>query len=671
MVYYMKRVVIFIILLVVISSSAYAFSIRDILSDFRDSFVGLATKTDSSIDSSQSASISSLSDTSTDTSSVNLDLTPTTNTTNGTSNLGETQTATLPGGLTPAEETVSSKVCADGTGYSQCSQTKPLYCNNGVLINNCNQCGCPIENECINNQCIKKEPYDPGGQEGNDENDLNILPQVLPIGLKIVKIHESIQFPVIAIDENEEDIITNSLSENPTEFVDCSISNSLITCEGIKVGEEIITIITSDGIDEKETRVEIIVLDNLPEQQTGVAAGFGNTLPTADAGLDITGFPGQKIILDASKSFDNEGLLSIPDTYKWYENNNFMGSGKTIESIFSLGTHAVKLVVTDSEGETDEDSLNVIIKEKKACKNTNTFYYPEDTICNSKWPVKEGEEIKINSLTDGSCGLFEVCSDDIDYVIEDSIKCCNGELLDPDKTIACSFANENSETFRNCQAFYVIKSLGKSAVYLKDYFDAEMCCKGVDALCPKEDYLYTPNPLPDYLRGVRCSNTPDNNPNGYWASDTRLELNEIALFDAPAHSSLNILKTGTCVDYSVSATTLLRKIGFSSEDVLTIEAADHAYNALRLDLYKKYLIFDMTGNNNGLNIGGVPGGYEYCENVLRCYNDLGQVQCPNNEKIMGCEGIKPKLGREAQDVGFKVTNIFVDLFNKIRFEILR
>lgn len=38
----------------------------------------------------------------------------------------------------------------------------------------------------------------------------------------------------------------------------------------------------------------------------------------------------------------------------------------------------------------------------------------------------------------------------------------------------------------------------------------------------------------------------------------------------PAHASLNYVKTGTCVDYSVAATTLLRKAGYYKNEVYTV-----------------------------------------------------------------------------------------------------
>ncbi len=43
--------------------------------------------------------------------------------------------------------------CSDGTAYGQCSPTKPLYCNNGILEENANSCGCPAGQYNSNGQC--------------------------------------------------------------------------------------------------------------------------------------------------------------------------------------------------------------------------------------------------------------------------------------------------------------------------------------------------------------------------------------------------------------------------------------------------------------------------------------------------------------------------------------
>jgi len=55
--------------------------------------------------------------------------------------------------------------CSDGTFYSECSTTQPLYCNDGSLVNRCDICGCPSGQSCgSDNSCFTPtSPSGPGG----------------------------------------------------------------------------------------------------------------------------------------------------------------------------------------------------------------------------------------------------------------------------------------------------------------------------------------------------------------------------------------------------------------------------------------------------------------------------------------------------------------------------
>ena len=45
--------------------------------------------------------------------------------------------------------TFAAQKCSDGTVYGKCSLSKPLYCSNGVLVNNCTKCGCSGNKTCV------------------------------------------------------------------------------------------------------------------------------------------------------------------------------------------------------------------------------------------------------------------------------------------------------------------------------------------------------------------------------------------------------------------------------------------------------------------------------------------------------------------------------------------
>ncbi len=58
---------------------------------------------------------------------------------------------------------IGDNKCSDGTVYGECSTTKPEYCVNGLLTNNCDFCGCPSGQNCqADGTCIPSatECYD-------------------------------------------------------------------------------------------------------------------------------------------------------------------------------------------------------------------------------------------------------------------------------------------------------------------------------------------------------------------------------------------------------------------------------------------------------------------------------------------------------------------------------
>lgn len=529
------------------------------------------------------------------------------------------------------KKTGNEEVCVDRTTFNECSIEKPLYCDNGDLIEDCVTCGCENDKFCLEDgSCgIDNQP----NQILEEENNPPIIKEI-----ETIEINKkgTIDLDLDNYIEDEETVMVNfknNENEFESELINCVIKNNILTCSNPKKskGEITIDLIAKDSLNKVDFSVKVFVINRNPHS------------PIIKIEKETTTYANTKVILDASKSYDEDDDFL---EYIWYENEIEIGKGVNLKIKYDqIGKYNIKLKVLDEEGMFSEGDININIVDKPRCGDTKTVYFPKDTICTKKWPSKEGESLKINSRED-SCDLFEICSDEVDYIIEDAIDCCDGNQLVEDKKVdSCKFANDyGNENAKKCQALYMIKSLGASQIYMQDYFEAEMCCAGVNSICGDENNLYTSNPIPnteENLSNIQCFNTKLNNPSGYWISDRYLEKNNIALFDAPAHVSLNKLSTGTCTDYSTALTTLLRKIDYKKNEVYTITTDDHAYNAIKLPLDKKYTLFDTTGNNEPpIVLGNVPYGYDYCEKIKHCYNDVGEFTCPSLNEINGCEEIK-------------------------------
>ena len=332
--------------------------------------------------------------------------------------------------------------------------------------------------------------------------------------------------------------------------------------------------------------------------------------------------------------------------------------------------------------------------------DTGAKWAPHDTPCRHHWPTDEGPRIGMNTHDD-SCAIVEVCHPDLDYIVADAITCC--EHADyatrftghraAGKCSACSYARSHSgidadynpTTFKKCLGLYGIKSLESGAVYMQGYFSGELCCYGSDH-CPKGNATkripaclkYEVDPAawemgdssrdssgafcyckpferrPDFqMGGHRCEYYEflwwKWGKEGYWKSDTDFRKNSDSFCDVPAHASINRLSTGTCVDYSFALTTILRKLGYSKDEVFSVNGDGHGYNLVKFPGETKWHYVDTVGNSGGGVYGGAgypdpkTAWYDYCRNMDEgCSNDYysqSRGNCPSNDEIYGCEGV--------------------------------
>jgi parallel beta-helix repeat protein len=315
-------------------------------------------------------------------------------------------------------------------------------------------------------------------------------------------------------------------------------------------------------------------------------------------------------------------------------------------------------------------------------------YAPPDTGCDHAWPTDDGPKIDINT-SDDACELIEVCNPDLDHIVEDALLCCEHESFAPlfaghqrasDKIAACTEAQMlayegnynafNPTRLKRCLGNYIIQGMGPKAVYMQGYFHGEWCCYGHDEFCPSGCSKFVVRPAAWQMgTSVSCAGASGAQPDfqmgghqceyywvwaykhskgwykykwgkhGDWDSDLNYQSNSDSVIDLPAHASIERLSTGTCVDYAIALTTLLRKSGYAKNEAYAVDGEGHDYNLVRFPGDSEWYYVDTTGNGSGIKEWPLTG-YNYCHNMDEgCYNDRyspSQSNCPPNSQIHHC-----------------------------------
>lgn len=108
------------------------------------------------------------------------------------------------------------------------------------------------------------------------------------------------------------------------------------------IGTHTITLTVSDGTSNDTDTVVVRV----------------NQPPVADAGDDRVILPDTYIKLDASGSSDPDGKI---ESYKWTEDGVELSTRRSFNKIFDAGRHEITLSVTDNDGDTGEDTLEILV----------------------------------------------------------------------------------------------------------------------------------------------------------------------------------------------------------------------------------------------------------------------------------------------------------------------
>ncbi len=353
-----------------------------------------------------------------------------------------------------------------------------------------------------------------------------------------------------------------------------------------------------------------------------------------------------------------------PLQYLWWSSlDGIIGSNESFQSHnLSAGWHTINLVVTDSSGSSASASIEIGIAPPMVCSKVSPRpkYYPVDTPCQDIWPNGTAE-----------CQQIEVCHPDLDYIVVDAVKCCNGTFK-PGSACAWARANSGGDK-KKCRGLYIIRAFGPDATYMQGYALFKACCSGYPE-CTRTSWpslAGTCSFREGFNQNVQnLSCRPEEWGVSAWRSDKNMSLNSAVLGLFPTHATVNILRTGVCIDYAAAVTTALRKAGYNRTEALSASSTGydlpllgnhpgHAYNLVKLPGDDLYHIVDTTGNGEGINPGGLPHYFRftgnfmgqpvsvrvfdwwvgYCSKISEfSYNDAGDVSTPENSSICGCSG---------------------------------
>ncbi|MBL7206425.1 MAG: leucine-rich repeat domain-containing protein [Candidatus Aenigmarchaeota archaeon] len=215
---------------------------------------------------------------------------------------------------------------------------------------------------------------------------------------------------------------------------------------------------------------------------------------------------------------------------------------------------------------------------------------------------------------------------------------------------SCSSKGQSEAIYKTCLMDYILKEgLGPGAKFMRGYFAQEICCKGGDFIGPAAIYhcdtvsafglgdFCTAKDVPENYKpldydSLNCIKKEDQPNKKVWITNGPgwKTKNSCYFEHLPATSSLLVLGTdkgsgqgtGTCVDYSIAVTTLLRMGGFKPNEVYTSFIIRHAFNIVKKPGEEKFSVVDVTGNKPPYAYEKMPGDMCLIKDIM---NDVKKM----------------------------------------------
>ncbi|MFH1597557.1 MAG: right-handed parallel beta-helix repeat-containing protein [Patescibacteria group bacterium] len=308
-------------------------------------------------------------------------------------------------------------------------------------------------------------------------------------------------------------------------------------------------------------------------------------------------------------------------------------------------------VITETAEECEADADCATGEECWYCKCVSK-HEPNDTNCSSN--SENGEYLLHGNDTKWSCQLMTVKSNEeinfLDYIVDDAIDCCitpQGIVSNNHREL-CDFVHSEYGflTSRDCVTRFIgtglsdthnsVSNFGNKTPWIQNYYYPELCCyagkdRG-DQLCSDgggTPGICSPDQVNgiaynDYVLGLDCSDYDCN------------------FHDQSALKSSTILNSGTCVDWSLLTTTLLRKAGRhyanpgEGDLILSADEDGHFANLVWVDEVGTWVFMDY----GRLYFDPENAWWDYCDKIEGCGHEnqwLGCTRSWASDNVYGCD----------------------------------
>ncbi len=291
--------------------------------------------------------------------------------------------------------------------------------------------------------------------------------------------------------------------------------------------------------------------------------------------------------------------------------------------------------------------------------NTNSKYAPSDSGCTDVWPNGDGTFIYFgNDVCAPKCDVMEICSEELDYIVEEASDCCLG-LFNNDHESSdystCDWARDEADNYYGgdltaCRGLYYIKA-SSNPVPERRYLRYDY---GGDD-CQTDGYCGTEGANSPYTEGLECKAPPcyssdvreSNDYEGYlfngindcfsgtgWTNDYNMDRNYCWMSPQPVHVMSNIMESGNCIGKSMTGLTLLRKMGFDSDSVWSVVSSDgtsgHNWLAVLFPNDNAFHFVDLNRNQlMGYSREEIASHEDqpegFCNEVSRISNDVEYI----------------------------------------------